>query len=254
MTTEQAKELLAAYRHGTEDDEDPRFAEALALAHTDAELNAWLAQSLAFDASMRGELARVLAPAGLRQAILAEHKIIRPAPWWNPRLTGRQMAVAAAVVLAIGVGMVWFSQRPASFAEFRHEIADQSWGPAPHVEVPTASLQDVREFLAAQHLATNFTVPPALAQTKMRGCTLMHWRGHEVPVLCFTSDGQHLHLIVADRALFPDAPSQAPQTDQWQAWRTASWSQDDHSYVLTGLKTAAFLKKFRKDRRWDWGG
>ena len=254
MTKEQAKEILAAYRLGTEDEHDPFFAEALALARTDAELQAWFNQSLSFDASVRGELARVLAPAGLRQSILAEHKVIRPAAWWNPHLTGRQMAAAASVVLAAGVAVLWFSQRPASFAEFRHEIADQSWGPSPHVEVPAASLRDVREFLAAQHLATNSTVPPVLAQSKVRGCTLMHWRGHEVPVLCFNSDGQHLHLIVADRALFPDAPSQTPQTDQWQSWRTASWSQDDHSYVLTGLKTTAFVKKFRKDRRWDWGG
>ena len=254
MTKEQAKEILAAYRPGTGDEQDPHFSEALALARTDAELTGWLAQSLAFDASMRGELARVLAPAGLRQSILAEHKIIRPVAWWNPHLTGPQMAAAAAVILAGGVAALWFTQRPASFAEFRREIADQSWGPTPHVEVPAASLNDVRGFLAAQHLSTNFTVPTVLAQSKVHGCTLMHWRGHEVPVVCFNSDGQHLHLVVVDRALFPDAPSQTPQLDQWQAWRTASWSQDDHSYVLTGLKTSAFVKKFRKDRRWDWGG
>ncbi len=254
MTQEQAKEILASYRAGTDDEHDPMFAEALALARADEELNAWFQQSLSFDASMRGELARVLVPAGLRQAILGEHKIIRPAPWWNPQLTSRQMTAAAAVVIAAAIAALWLGQRSASFAEFRHEIADQSWGPAPHVEVPAASLKDVREFLAAQHLATNFTVPPVLAQSKVRGCTLMHWRGHEVPVLCFNSEGQHLHLIVVDRALFPDAPSQTPQTDQWQVWRTASWSQDDHSYVLTGLNTPAFVKKFRKDRRWDWGG
>jgi len=40
--------------------------------------------------------------------------------------------------------------------------------------------------------------------------------------------------------------------DQWQAWRTASWSKDGHTYVLTGLSTPMFVKKFRKDRRWDW--
>lgn len=254
MTKEQAKEILSAYRPGTDDENDPVFAEALKLARGNADLNAWLVESLAFDAAVHQQVARVTAPETLRQNILAAHKIIRPVPWWNPRLSTRQMAAAAAVLIAAGVATLWLKQRPAHFAEFCHEIADQSWGPAPHVEMKAANLKDVREFLASQNVSTNFTVPPVLADTKVRGCTLINWRGHQVPVICFNSEGQHLHLVVVDRNLFPDAPSQSPQTDQWQSWRTASWSKDDHSYVLTGLNTTSFVKKFRKARHWDWEG
>ena len=254
MTREQAKEILSAYRPGTDDERDPVFAEALQFARADTELNAWFTKSLAFDASMHRQVARVTAPEDLRETILAAHKIIRPMPWWNPHLSGRQMAAAAAVVIAAGVVALWLAQRPTTFAEFRREIADQSWGPAPHVEVKAASLNDVRDFLTARNVSTNFTVPPVLAQTKVRGCTLMNWQGHQVPVICFSSEGQHLHLIVVDRHLFPDAPSNVPQTDQWQSWRTASWSKDEHSYVLTGLNTPSFVKKFRKARHWDWEG
>jgi hypothetical protein len=193
-------------------------------------------------------------PRDLRQAILAEHKIIRPTPWWNPRLTVRHMAAAAAVIIAIGIAAIWLGQKPATFAEFRREIADQSWGPTPHVEMKAANLNDVREYLSARNLSTNFSVPSTLAKLKVRGCTLMHWHGHEIPVLCFNSEGQHLHLVVADRHLFPDSPSVTPETDRWQSWRTASWSKDDHSYVLTGLNTTSFVKRFRKDRHWDLGG
>lgn len=254
MTREEAKEILSAYRHGTDDEKDPLFAEALALARRDAELSAWLAESLAFDQSVRVELAQVAAPLDLRETILARRKIIQPAPWWNPHLSARQMAAAAAVVLALGVAALWAGQRPPTFAEFRRDIADQSWGSNPHVEAKAANLNDVRDYLAANGVATNFALPPVLAQSKVRGCTLMRWRGQKVPVLCFNAENKHLHLVVVDRTLFPDAPTETPETDQWQSWRTASWSKDEHSYVLNGLGTHAFVKQFRKDKRWDWGG
>jgi hypothetical protein len=254
MTPKQAKEILSAYRPGTADDHDPTFAEALKFARADAQLNVWLKESLAFDDVMRQQLTRLPAPTDLRENILAQRKIIRPVPWWNPQLSGRQIAAAAAVIIAIGVAALWLGQRPKTFAEFRREIADQSWGPTPHVEAKAANLKDVNEFLSAHGLSTNFTVPSTLVQSQVRGCTIMHWRGHEVPVICFNSREQHLHLIVVNRHLFPDAPSNNPQTDQWQAWRTASWSKDDHSYVLTGLGTPSFVKKFRKFKHWDWEG
>ena len=86
----------------------------------------------------------------------------------------------------------------------------------------------------------------------------MLWRGHRKSrCSASTPTNKHLHLIVVtDRTLC--SPTRRHGTrrrlDQWQSWRTASWSKDRHSYVLTGLSTPAFVKKFRKDRRWDWGG
>ena len=254
MNREQAQEILAAYRPGTDDEHDPLIAEARQLARTDPTLKAWLEESLAFDASLRSRLSRTPAPAELRLAILSTHKIIRPAPWWNPRLTGPQLAAAAAVLIALALAVMWRQQQPTSFAEFRREIADQSWRSSPHVEVKAASLADVRVLLAERNLSTNFVVPPALVGKPVRGCTLIRWQGHDIPEICFSSQGQHLHLIVVDRQLFPDAPTDVPQTDQWQSWRTASWSKDEHTYLLAGLNTSAFVKKFRKDKRWDWGG
>ena len=122
------------------------------------------------------------------------------------------------------------------------------------MELKATSLNEVRAVLAAHHLSTNFVVPPALAGKPVRGCTLIRWQGHEIPEICFSSEDQHLHLLVVDRQLFPDAPTDVPQTDRSQAWRTASWSKDEHTYLLAGLNTSAFVKKFRKDKRWDWGG
>src|SRR5690349_14229916 len=101
MTPEQAKDILAVFRPGIDDKDDPLFAEALAVADTNPELNAWFTESLAFDRAMKAELGKVVAPASVRGAILAEQKIFRP-PWWEHKLTGRQWAAAAAVALLAG--------------------------------------------------------------------------------------------------------------------------------------------------------
>jgi hypothetical protein len=255
MNRQEAQKILSAYRHGTDDEKDPLFAEALALARRDAELSAWLADSLAFDSAFRSELSHVEAPSQLEQMILAQSKIIRPRPWWNPRLSVRHVAQAAAIVVILGsVAALWAMQRPTSFAHFRREIAEGSWGSRQHVQAKAANLNDVREFLVANGVATNFALPSPLTQLKIRGCTLVKWRGYKVPALCFNSDGKHLHFIVVARTLFDDPPEEVPQTDQWESWHTASWSKDEHSYVLTGLNTSAFVKTFRKGKRWDWGG
>lgn len=252
MNSEQAREILAAYRPGTEDARDPAFAEALELTHHDAELKAWFDETMAFDQLMRGRLARVAAPADLRDTILAERKIIRPAPWWQHRLNGRQLAAAAAVLVAGALAALWLGQPSRGFAQFRRDIADQSWASAPHLDLKTTDLGAVSRFIAAQNVSTNFAIPPTLAQSEVRGCSILLWQGRRIPVICFNAGNQHLHLAVVDRNLFPDAPTRIPQLDQWQAWRTASWSKDDHSYVLTGLNTTAFVKKFRKAKHWDW--
>ena len=252
MNSEQAREILAAYRPGTDDVRDPFFAEALELMHHDAELKAWFEETMAFDQLMRGYLAQVTSPAGLRDAILTERKIIRPTQWWQHRLSGRQLATAAAVLVIGALVALWLGQPSRGFAQFRRDIADQSWGSAPHLELRTTNLVEIEQFLAAQNISTNFYIPPTLARSEVRGCSVLQWQGRQIPVICFNAGNQHLHLAVADRNLFPDAPTQIPQLDQWQAWRTASWSRDDHSYVLTGLNTQAFVKKFRKAKHWDW--
>jgi hypothetical protein len=253
MTRQQAKEILAVYRPGTDDEQDPIFAHALELARTDAELKLWFDEALAFDRSVKSELARIIAPAQVRDSILAQQKIIRPKVWWQRELTRVQWAAAAAIVVTAASVAIWLGNRDVSFSEFRRDIADQSWGPTPHMEVKVSTMAELRKSLDGRKLPSKFTVPPALARAGVRGYSLAHWHGREVPIICFNGERQHLHLAVVERNLFPDAPGN-PETDHWQAWRTASWSRDDFSYVLTGLNTQGFVKKFRKSKHWDWEG
>ncbi len=254
MTRDEAREILSVFRPGTADESDPVFAEALVLARQDEELGAWFRESVRFDAEVRNQVARAGAPEELLHRLLVQPKILQPIPWWHRRMTGRQFAAAAALILLAAVAGLWATQSKPSFAEFRREVADLAWGSSPHLDAKATNMAEVHRFLAVQKLSTNFTVPPALAKGGVRGCSVVAWHGHQLPVICFQAEGQHLHLVVADRGLFEDGPTMVPVTDQWMASRTASWSKDEHTYILTGLNTANFVKKFRKSGRWDWEG
>jgi hypothetical protein len=252
MTSEQVKELLAVYRPGTEDEFDPIFAEALARTQADPVLKQWFEESMAFDQGLRAAVGQMAAPSELRTTILTRRKIIRPAHWYHRRMNGRELAAAALLLFTLTLAAFWLLQKPVSFVDFQREIADQSWGTSPHVALKSSSLGEVKSFLASHQISTNFDIPPTLAQSDVHGCSIMHWQGRRIPVLCFNSQRQHVHLLVVDRNLFPDAPSRIPQAEQWETWRTVSWSKDAQTYVLTGLSTPAFVKKFRKAGRWDW--
>jgi hypothetical protein len=253
MTLQEAKDILAAYRPGTEDEKDPMFAEALAMVRGNPELAAWLEESLAFDKVVRGEVAQVRAPETLLAEILTSRKVVKVA-WWNRRLSAPQWAAAAAVLFLAASAVLWASQKPKSFADFRREVAEQSWGSTPHLQVRATNVADIRKALAAEGAPHDFHLPSTLEESSVQGYSLVRWRGKEVPLVCFHSEGQHLHLVIADKKSFPDAPTTLPEVDQWLAWRTASWSKNDFTYVLTGLKTQSFVKKFRKTKRWDWEG
>ena len=253
MNRREIEDILAAFRPGLDDPGDPLFAEAIAAARREPELKAWLEDSILFDKVFAHELTKVRPPANLRDSILAQAKIVRPVPWWSRGLSGPQLAAAASFAITLFLVALWWRERPRTFDEFRQDIAVTSWGVVPHLDLATTNLDQVRRYLSRHNVRVDFDIPPALAGS-LHGCGIVSWHGHRVPYLCAGAQGQHYHVAIVERGLFADAPSLSPEVDRWDAWRTATWSKDSHAYVVTGLSAHAFLKKFRKDKRWDWEG
>ena len=70
MDKEKAKFILQSFRPDGADAEDPRFAEALALAVEDRELGEWLARERAADAAFAALLSEVQIPEDLRESVI----------------------------------------------------------------------------------------------------------------------------------------------------------------------------------------
>src|SRR5438105_292245 len=109
MTRAEAKKLLQACRSGDAASADPEVAKALAQTEQDPELRRWFEQSCAFHAAVRDKFQQIPVPPGLREAILAQSRIIRPVLWWRKPAW---MAAAAAIALLGALVMIWLQPAP----------------------------------------------------------------------------------------------------------------------------------------------
>jgi hypothetical protein len=247
MNVDEAKLLLETLRPGRTESEDPRVAEALALARENAILNEWLTAQRQFDRDMALQLNSIPVPPALHSQLLQ-----LPRQRFKARFLRHALALAACLGILALVGQSWWESRPVDFASLRQHILDQSWGTSPHLALRSGRWDEVRSWLSGQNLATDFQVPSALENAKLRGCNIVRWHGHSIPVLCLTEGHRHMHLYVVDRMELVDVPKGggAPVLANYGALPTFSWTRADRAYVLTGFNAQAFLKKFRKSGHW----
>ena len=251
MKVQEAKALLEKCRPGRREGDDPQVTEALALAESDPGLKKWLAEQQAFDTQIAAEVQTIPIPGDLRDKLLAlkpleAHSAFR---MWRPAV-----AMAAALMVLGIVAASWWQSRPTKFAALRYQILEQSWGTSPHLALESTDWKQVRSWLAAHNLE-DLKIPDALQDAHLRGCTVVTWHGHSVPVLCLSEGHRHMHLYVMDRTELVDVPPVGtPQFEKFGAMGTASWTKADKAYVLTGFNTLSFFKKFRKSGRWIMAG
>jgi len=253
MTRDEAREILQLYRSSGADRGDPFFAEALALAEADPVLREWFSQQQSFDASVTAASATVAVPAELRDALLSRRQQKRP--FWNAALRPVDFALAAGFALLLAVGGFWLRDRVPKFASLRDSIAGQSWEGRHHVDLVSTNLHEIRLFIAAHDLPGDFKLPPELASMRPHGCRLLTIDKHQVPYICFLDGFKHLHLAIFDRQICPEP--QAVQTAEFvkvNNLNLATWRQGETTFVLMGMRPLEFVKKFRKDRQWTWGG
>jgi hypothetical protein len=165
------------------------------------------------------------------------------------------LAAAACFFLLVGVAAAWWNSRPVDFAVLRQHVADEAWGQAQHVQFQSTDLSAIKGWLDKQKLPSNFQIPPGLNSAALYGCNLVEWRGIKVPVLCLHEGVRHLHLVVLEHVEVVDLPRDGwPVYADYGSLRTTSWSRDGTTYVLTGLDSRTFIKRFRQSGRWVWAG
>jgi hypothetical protein len=250
MTTDEAKQLLAVYRPGGSDDEDPRFAEALQKREDDPELALWFAEQRSFDAKFTDALGATPVPSDLRSALLTDTQLLRPS-FRKPvavRLAWAACVVGLAVIsISLGVSRL----KSGRFHDFRHELVQNAWGETAHLDYKSSDLTRIRRWLVRQGALDEFTVPAALANASIQGCRLVKSKGHLVPMLCLVDESRHIHLFITNEAQLAGSPQPGtPEFAECGAWKTASWQDKDRLYILTGMNYTRFMNTFRKARRW----
>ncbi|HZT23762.1 MAG TPA: hypothetical protein VFB55_12725, partial [Verrucomicrobiae bacterium] len=228
MNHEQAKEILSAYRPGTDDERDSVFAEALELVKCDPELAAWFKDREAFDAAVRHRLEAVrIAPELLDEIRAGVSRRYRAVYRRREFLT----ALAACLVLLLTlVGVWWYrqSQRPTTqFVACRRDMV-QFLQEFPRLDLETENLAQARQWLVDTHHLQDVQFPTGLERFPTIGCRTIEWHGQSLALVCFVADGEIVHFIVIPRNSIPDGPQTSePQFARVNGTTTAAWSRGD---------------------------
>ena len=234
MNNQEARLILQAYRPDGQDASDPLFAEALEQVRRDPELQKWFAQQNSLDVRVQALLeVAIPVPRRLKSDLLALRKISRPAPWWFQPM---KLAAAAAVVLLLGLAVFFLlPQKQTQFASFRETMARYSAQKQEHIVFESHDLAEIQQWLQGQGIETSFDLPAALPGRSAQGCRVVDWNGRRATMICFMLKGEHMDLFVMDRAGLPDLPdTSAPQYAKAGDLMTATWSEGDKIYLLTG--------------------
>jgi hypothetical protein len=232
--------ILQAYRPGTEDTNDPYFAEALQEMARNPQLSRWFTEEQAFDQAMTGQLAAVPAPFGLKTRILAH--AAPPARSQKLRWAAGLAALAALLFLLAQVVSLWRSPAPASaaLADYTHAMINFIQ-PSVTLAMESQDIGAIKNWLAKKE-PRQVEIPPHLAALQPLGCSILSFHGHDVTLICFLrEENQAAHLFVVDRAVLPKLkPGEAPVFSGADGWTTASWAEKDRVYTIAvqGDRTA----------------
>jgi hypothetical protein len=245
MNSEQAKEILASCRPGGLEDDDPRFAEALDAAQRDPQLAAWFEEQLALDAAIRRKLHETSLPDDLLNRILAAQKCGARSP---ARSRHGWLALAAGVMILMGLGAIWFQRGPATretaFESFQADMP-VFLRVFPTLDVETERLVEVRRWLESRQPAVTGKLPAGLELFPSIGCREVLWRNRKAALVCYMVDGEVVHLFVLNKSDWPEAALAAsPRFERQGAMATAAWSEGDSVYLALSRGGEAFLKRY----------
>src|ERR1043166_7382509 len=172
MTRAEAKKLLQAYRSGDTASTDPEVVKALEQTEQDPELRRWFEQSCAFHAAVRDKFQQIPVPPGLRDAILAQRRIIRPMWWQRPVW----LAAAAAIALLGALAVIWLQPAPKDrFSDYRSRMVRTALRQY-RMDIATNDLKAVQQFLEKRGAPSRFVLTNGLEKLSITGGAFSRWR------------------------------------------------------------------------------
>jgi hypothetical protein len=240
----ESKRILLGYRPGTDDAQDPAFAQALEAATRDPELRRWLEEQRKVQAAIRAQFRQLAVPDDLRHRILEANSF--PAGSGRGRMGGYgHWLAAAAIVVLLGVIAIW-DQAPAhpGLTEFRGRMVRTVLREY-RMDIHSGDMDEVRTYLRNQNAPADYRLPPRIETVPVVGGGRLTWQDRPVSMVCFNrGDGELLFLFVIEQAALPDSPGAEPEFAQVNRLMTASWTAENRAYILAGELGEADLRRY----------
>jgi hypothetical protein len=250
VNNQEAKRILALFRPGTADEEDPAFHEARQLAKSDPELARWFDQHCESYLVLRRKFQAIPIPPGLKEQIISERKIQRPffQSYGRPLLA---VAAAVALLAVLSLGLRPFHDLADRDAAYRKRMTKKALVNY-SMNLTTTNLVHIRSYLQEKNAPADYSLPAGLKMAVAAGCVVTSWEGRPVSMICFKSgrplppgEQSDLWLFVINlKTAAQSAPARAPVFARVNKATTASWSEGDKTYLLAAVGDEAFLRKY----------
>ncbi len=241
MDEQRARFLLQSGPPRAGDREDPAFIEALAQAEADPSLGDWTRRQQELTEAMSAKLNEIDVPAHLKSHILAGGHVSQRNRQYRRR-GWLALAAAATVFLSLAAwqwGGLGFKQ--ANFTALRADMCEFLAGSF-SLEVQAPSLARLQAHLGEQYDFTGYTVPANLAAQRGVGCRVIEWRGRQVALICFSVQGQLVHLLILPRSQLPaDTLPERTLHESLGEWATAGWTDDQNVYLVATRGTPELI-------------
>jgi len=98
------------------------------------------------------------------------------------------------------------------------------------MDVFTRDLATLKNFLTGKGVPADFSLPPRLAATPLKGGATLSWQGKPVSMVCFDpGQGETLYLFV-----LAENKQQTPDIEKVKGLSTATWSDGGKVFILAG--------------------
>lgn len=231
MDEQQARFILQAGTPRPGDAKDPTFQEAAALAKRDPALREWVKQQDELTRALDDKFDEIPVPPELRDRILAGCAVSTR----RARVRRRQwLAAAAGFTILLTTGLLWqFHPSRATggdtFASLQRDMTRFLSGPY-SLEHYSSDLPVLKTHLTAARIA-DFPIPAGLTEHPAIGCRTIDWRDHRVALVCFSTKGGVVHLMVLPKDAVRNAPEAERVSERSDGWTTAGWSDDRFVYL-----------------------
>jgi len=241
VNREQAKEVLLLYRAGQDPDSDPEMAQAMTLAARDPELRDWFEEHQRFQQTVRSELRQIRPPAGGKEVLLAEQKVVR-VPF---HLNSAWLAAAAGMVLLLCLVRFWPTSRPPDhFADFQAMMVSKAtlqYG----MDFRTHDNLELRHLISTTGAPADYALTRGLEKLPLTGGGSLRWRSNPVAMVCFDCGASNMvFLFVMKTDAVKDPPSEKPELKRVSSLMTANWTSGDKTYVLAGPDDDNFMQRY----------
>lgn len=245
MDNQEVRAILSAYRAGESVAGDARFEAARKQAEADPALTQWWKEERELDRLIGQKLEGVAVPAGLKARLLdAERRSMPGRATWSRKIT---LLAASIVLLAVFFGSWRGLFQPAtSLADYRDEMVSfVRLDPA--LDLETSELSRVTAFLKESGGPSGLNIPRPLQNLEPVGCRTLRFRGQNVALVCFRREqGDFVHMFVVNRKAIAKlrGSSGEPQFTAHGDWMAATWTDNEHTYLLTAKGSRESLEKY----------